>query len=131
MSPRVHRLLILVLALLVAFGPVGSAVADPHTCTPDADQSVLAGGMTHGDHARHQSLDQADSMSQSIPGCDNCDRGCCQGSLCSMGHCAGTAAAFQTHTALGFERYAVSAIVLSFDRLLAGRITPPFRPPQV
>ena len=131
MSSRVYRLLILMLALLVAIGPVGNAAAGSHACDPDVDPSMSSGGIAHGDHAHLQSLDQADSLSQSIPGCDSCDKGCCQGSQCSMGHCAGTAAAFQTNTALGFERYAVSAIVLSFDRLLAGRITPPFRPPQV
>lgn len=126
-----NRLLIVLLVLLVGIGPVGGVIAGPHTCAPDVDQSMSGGAMMRGDHAHHQSLDQPDNVSQSISGCDNCDRGCCQGSQCSMGHCAGTAAAFQTSTALEFERYAISAIVLNFDRPIAGRITPPFRPPQV
>lgn len=131
MTFRVHRLLVLVLVLLVAFGPVGGAIAGPHTCTSDADQSSLAGGMSHGGHAHHQNSDQAGVKAPSTPSCDNCDKGCCQSSQCSMGHCAGTAAAFQASTALEFERFAVNVTVLSFDRLLAGRLTPPFRPPQV
>lgn len=131
MTFRVHRLLVLVLVLLVAVGPVGGALAGPHTCTPDADQTLLAGGMSHDDHAHHQNSDQAGVKAPSNPSCDGCDKGCCQGSLCSMGHCAGTAAAFQTSTALELERFAVNVTSLSSDRLLAGRLTPPFRPPQV
>ena len=132
MSSRVHRLLIFALVLLVAIGPVGGAMAGPHTCTPDADQSVLPASMAHSDHhASHRSSDQAAGEAPLTSSCDSCDKGCCLGSQCSMGHCAGTAAAFQSATALEFERYAVSAIVLSFDRPLAGRLTTPFRPPQV
>jgi hypothetical protein len=132
MSSRVRRLLIFVLALLVAFGPVGGAIAGPHPCTPDADQSVLPDGMPHSDHhGHHQSAVQADVEAPLTSSCDSCDTGCCLGSQCSMGHCAGTAAAFQSFAALEFERYAVSATVLSFDRPLAGRLTPPFRPPQI
>ena len=130
MSFGVHRLLILALALLVAIGPVGGAMAGPHTCTPDTGQPIVAGGVSQGDHAHHQNSDPAGVESPSTPGCANCDKDCCQVSQCSMGHCAGTVAAFQTSTALEFERFAVSAIVLSFDRPLAGRLTPPFRPPQ-
>ena len=119
------------LVLLVAVGPVGGALAGPHTCTPDADQTLLAGGMSHGDHAHHQNSDQAGVKAPSTPPCDGCEKGCCQGSQCSMGHCAGTTAAFQTSAVLELERFAVNVTSLSSDRLLAGRLTPPFRPPQV
>jgi len=131
MAFRVNRLLIAVLVLLVGIGPLGRVMAVQHICAPDAEQAIVAEGMKHGDHAHHKDMGQTDVKSQSIQGCDSCDKGCCQGGLCSMGHCVGTAAAFQTSTALAFEHSAVSSAMLTVDRPLAGRLTPPFRPPQV
>lgn len=47
-----------------------------------------------------------------------------------MGHCAGAAVVLQTSIMLDFERFVSSETTLTGDRPLAGRLTPPFRPPQ-
>jgi hypothetical protein len=125
-----NRLLIALLVFLIGIGPIGSVMASAHSCGSDAGQSTVGEGLAHGDHGRHQAMTDTLFASLAAQGCDGCDTGCCQGGLCSVGHCAGTAAVLQTSTALEFARFAASATTMTGDRPLAGRLTPPFRPPQ-
>lgn len=127
-----NKWLMVLLVLLVGVGPVGSVTAGPHPCAPDTKQGMMAvaDGMAHGDHVRRQDTSDTHDLSPPMQDCDGCDKGCCEGGLCSMGHCAGTAAVLQTSITLEFERLTTSDATLTGDRPLAGRLTPPFRPPQ-
>lgn len=126
-----NRLLTLLLALLVAIGPIGGAFAGSHSCASNSGpgEMAVADDMAHADHGRHKSA--IDDSSLSKKDCAGCDIGCCQGGLCSMGHCAGTAALLEKTTMLVFGRFAAPDAAATGDRPLAGLLTPPFRPPQV
>ncbi len=126
-----NKLLIALLMLLVGIGPVGSVMASPHACAPDAGHSMVAEGMAHSELA-HTGDHTAGTLfaSQSSENCDGCDTSCCQGGLCKVGHCTGSALAFQNAMTLTFERLSSAASTLAVARPLAGLLTPPFRPPQ-
>jgi len=125
-----NKLLIALLVFLVGIGPVASTIASPHSCAPDAGQSMAAEGMAHGYYGHHKDMNDTHATPRSSRDCDGCDKSCCQGGHCLIGHCAGTAAILQTSIELGFEQFATSETTLTDYRPLAGRTTPPFRPPQ-
>jgi len=130
MLRNLNKLLIALLVLLIAVGPIGNVIASPHSCAPAAGQGTMLEDTVNSDRGFQKATGHTHVAAPSNQNCNGCDKDCCKGGHCKIGHCAGTAAAFQRSTTLEFERSAVSAIVLSFDRPLVGPITPPFRPPQ-
>lgn len=125
-----NKLLIGLLVLLIGIGPIGSVIAGPHSCARDDGQGTVTEGMGHADHGHLTVTGDARADLPSNQDCNGCDKDCCQGGLCKMGHCAGNAAVVQASITAEFERFVASDTALTGDRPLAGRLTPPFRPPQ-
>ena len=131
MFRKTNKVLIALLVLLVGIGPIGGVMAGSHTCAPNAGQgAMVADGMVHGHHERLTDTSDTYDASQSPQDCDGCDKDCCQGGVCKMGHCAGTAIVLDTSPMLAFEQFASSEAALTGDRPVAGMLTPPLRPPQ-
>lgn len=126
-----NKLLIALLVLLIGVGPVGSVIASPHSCAPGSGQITMTEGKIHADHEHLKVTGDTRVHLPSNQNCNGCDKHCCQGGVCKMGHCAGAAAVLQSSIMLESERFVTNETTLTGDRPLAGRLTPPFRPPQV
>jgi len=125
-----NKLLIALLVLLIGVVPIGSVIASPHSCAPGSGQSAVTEGTGHADLGHLKVTGDTRVDLPSNQDCNGCDKDCCQGGVCKMGHCVGAAVVLQTSIMLEFERFVTSETTLTGDRPLAGRLTPPFRPPQ-
>ena len=125
-----HKLLIALLVLLLGIGPIGSVIAGAHACAPGFVQSSVTDSAGHHDHTQTMGADGVHVDRPSSTQCNGCDNDCCKGGLCKMGQCAGTTAALNASVALVFEHFVSNETRLTAERPLAGRPTPPFRPPQ-
>lgn len=127
MSSRRNRLFAALLAVLVALGPAGNALAMRHTCgggTPTAEQ-----------HAVHMQMD-ADTPDataqarQASSGCHDCLPECCKGSTCSANGCGhGIAAVINTFMSPP-DSYANVVSPAKLPTILSEQLTSLFRPPR-
>ena len=129
MSQSPHKLLIVVLVLLIVIGPVSSVFASPPMCAPPQGQDTVTDDIVHADHGPITAMDDSRVDLPSNHDCDGCDKGCCQGDLCKMSHCAASAVALLSTATLEFDRYKSNDLTLNVEHPLSGQLTPPFRPP--
>ena len=122
------KLLSFVLVLLMAVGPIGGAMAEPHVCDPAKGE--VSDSMSHAEHARHQAANE-DMVQDQQTQCSDCASSCCRGGACSTSACGAGAAALLTHATTKFARLSSATIAAGSQQPLDERHSPPFRPPQV
>jgi len=123
-----NKLLSFVLVLIVAVGPIGGAMAEPHVCDPEKVE--VSDSMPHAEHARHQAANENMAQDQQLQ-CSDCASGCCMGGACSTSACGAGTAALLTHATTKFAGLSSATIAAESQLPLAERHSPPFRPPQV
>ena len=128
MSPNPNKLLAVLLALIVAFVPMGGALAASHACEEGSE------GLTAMDHSQHLGAAQivtSDATSSDFFGsCQDCSGDCCTGNTCSANACGASVVlanigGAQVDAAHGAFNENPS------DSAITNRQTPPFRPPRV
>ena len=130
MSSCPNKLLAVLLALIVAFAPVGGAFAASHACEEGR------AGMTAMEHTQHLNgatvtdSDPAVAGSDYFDSCQSCAEDCCAGGMCSAGACGASVA---LASASGVQlNSAHDAFQEDFaDSAVTNRQTPPLRPPRV
>ena len=128
MPPNAKKLLAVLLALIVAFVPMGAALAASHACEEGS------GGMAAMDHTQH--LGGATAASGDTAGSDyfesfqSCSGDCCTGSTCSASACGASAALASVSGVQVNFAHDVFLEDLS-DSAITNRQTPPFKPPRV
>ena len=128
MSPSPKKLLAVLLALIVAFIPMGGAWAASHACE-DGSGDVAA-----TDHAQHlggaMGADRDTADSGYPGGCLSCSGDCCASGTCPAGTCGASVALVSVSGAqinLADEAFHAD---LSHSAITRRQI-PPIRPPRV
>lgn len=128
MPSNPNKLLAVLLALIVAFVPMGGALAASHACEGGS------GGMAAMDHTQHLNgatvTDGNTAGSGYFDSCQSCSGDCCTGSTCSASACGASAALTSVSGVQVNFAHDVFLEDLS-DSAITSRQTPPFRPPRV
>lgn len=125
-----NKLLAVLLALIVAFVPMGGALAASHACEDGRAGMTAMEHTQHLDAATVTNSDTAGAGSDYFDSCQSCSDDCCAGSMCSAGTCGASVA---LASASGVQmNSARDAFHEDFsDSAVTNRQTPLFRPPRV
>ena len=128
MTSNSNKLLAVLLALIVAFVPMGAALAANHACEGGSGEMTAMDHMQHSGDATVAISDIAGS--DFFGSCQECSGDCCTGNTCSANACGASAAL----AAISGVHLSAAHGVLNEnlgDSTISNRQTPPFRPPRV
>ena len=128
MPSNPNKLLAVLLALIVAFVPMGGALAASHACE-EGSEGVTA--MAHTQHLGATQIVASDTTNSDFFGsCQDCSTDCCTGNTCSASACGASAALVSgSDVQMKFAHDAFQEDLS--DSAITNRQTPPFRPPRV
>ena len=129
MPIRVRRLLAVLLAVALGFGPTGMSWANNHACeTDDGGISAVTG---HAGHVQQQPglLDDM-AATQPVDNCHDCPPDCCNGAACNGKVCGGGIVALRSDPLPLLGPRVSDLSTTERQMALSERLTSFFRPPR-
>ena len=130
MRPCVSKILSIVLALVIGFGPASSVMAKDHACGVAVVDSPMVS--EHKGHSQHRQGTHEDSAQErQADTCKDCGQDCCIGATCSASTCSGGTATVSHGLSLPLATSGRDAWSDETQTALGQDLSSLFRPPRV